>query len=241
LPRGIKASKIAAVEVSEEPFGPTDRAIFLTAAMTGMRHGELLALRWRDIDWEAKRIRVRRNYTRGHWSTPKSRSGERAVPLSGKVEEELRAHLQRSLFSEEDDLVFANPLSGEVLPHGPLVRRFKKALKAAGVRVIRFHDLRHTFGTRIAAAGVPMRTLQEWMGHRDYRTTLIYADYEPADEESGLVNAAFSGESRAQDRNPGSRAKQRLSRLRRPFTARRKQPRPAIPSHPRMARFMVTR
>jgi integrase len=107
---------------------------------------------------------VRRNYTRGYWSTPKSRSGERAIPLSGRVEDELRIHLGHSRFCGEDDLVFANPLSGEVLPHGPLVRRLKKALKAAGVRTIRFHDLRHTFGTRIAAGGVPMRVLQEWMG-----------------------------------------------------------------------------
>jgi len=183
---------IVSVDASGVPFGSTDRAIFLTAAMTGMRQGELLALRWRDVDWEAKRIRVRRNYTRGHWSTPKSRSGERSVPLSSKVEAELRAHLQQSRFSGEDDLVFANPLSGEVLPHGPLVRRFKKAVKAAEVREVRFHDLRHTFGTRIAAAGVPMRVLQAWMGHRDYRTTLIYADYEPGDDESGLVDDAFS-------------------------------------------------
>jgi integrase len=211
----------AAVDVSAEPFGPTDQAIFLTAAMTGMRQGELLALRWRDVDWQAKRIRVRRSYTRGHWSTPKSRSGERAVPLARRVEEELRAHLQRSRFSGEDDLVFANPLSGDVLPHSPLVRRFKKALKAAGVRMIRFHDLRHTFGTRIAAAGVPMRALQEWMGHRDYRTTLIYADYEPGDEESGLVDAAFSGESPAKKDRPGSHGKQRFSRLRSSLAARR--------------------
>ena len=51
--------------------------------------------------------------------------------------------------------------------------------KAAGREAPRFHDLRHTFGTRMAAAGVPMRTLQEWMGHRDFQTTLIYADYTP--------------------------------------------------------------
>jgi len=203
---------IASVDVSAEPFGSTDRAIFLTAAMTGMRQGELLALRWRDVDWQAKRIRVRRNYTRGHWSTPKSRSGERAVPLSSKVEAELRAHLGRSHFSGEDDLVFANPLSGVVLPHGPLVRRFKKALKAAGVREVRFHDLRHTFGTRIAAAGVPMRVLQAWMGHRDYRTTLIYADYEPGDEESDLVDAAFSGPSPLP--TVRTRSTRRFSRLR---------------------------
>ena len=60
-----------------------------------------------------------------------------------------------------------------------LTRTFQSALEAAGVRKVRFHDLRHTFGTRMAAAGVPMRTLQEWMGHRDFRTTLIYADYAP--------------------------------------------------------------
>ena len=71
------------------------------------------------------------------------------------------------------------------------MQRFKKALKAAGVREIRFNDLRHTFGTRMAAAGVPMRTLQEWMGHRDFRTTLIYADYAPGEDESGTVDEAF--------------------------------------------------
>jgi len=214
--------------------------------MAGMRQGELLALRWRDVDWEAKRIRVRRNYTRGYWSTPKSRSGERAVPLSGRVEGELRAHLRRSRFCGEDDLVFANPLSGDVLPHGPLLRRLKKALKAAGVRTIRFHDLRHTFGTRIAAAGVPMRVLQEWMGHRDYRTTLIYADYELGDEESGLVDAAFSAGSPAEKEQARSRVKQRMSRLRESFTAKRSSQDQRYPSPTRSAtrassRSQVTR
>jgi integrase len=159
---------IAAIDIAKGPFGSTDRAIFLTAAMTGMRQGELLALRWRDVDWMAKRIRVRRNYTRGHWSTPKSRSGERSVPLSSRVAEELRVHQRRSSFSDEDDLVFANPLSGKVLSHSPLVQRFKKTLEAAGVRQVGFHDLRHTFGTRMAASPeVSMRKIQEWMRHRD--------------------------------------------------------------------------
>jgi integrase len=55
----------------------------------------------------------------------------------------------------------------------------------------RFHDLRHTFGTRMAAAGVAMRTLQEWMGHRDIETTQRYADYAPSPHEAALVEAAF--------------------------------------------------
>jgi integrase len=110
---------LAAVDVSARPFGRTDHAILLTAAMTGLRQGELLALRWRDVDWRAKRIRVRRNYVRGHWDTPKSRSGERSVPLATRVAEELRRHRERSSFPADGDLVFAHPETGDVLPHSP--------------------------------------------------------------------------------------------------------------------------
>lgn len=184
---------LAAADISEEPFGYTDRAIFLTAAMTGMRQGELLALRWSDVDWQATRIRVRRNYVRGHWHTPKSRSGERSVPLGTRVAAELKQHRQRSRFNGDADLVFPHPLTGQVQDHASLLRRFRRALKAGGVRRVRFHDLRHTFGTRMAASpDVPMRKLQEWMGHRDLRTMQIYAHYEPGDDESALVDDAFS-------------------------------------------------
>ncbi len=55
----------------------------------------------------------------------------------------------------------------------------------------RFHDLRHTFGTTMASAGVPMRTLQEWMGHRDLSTTQRYADYAPNALETAMVEGAF--------------------------------------------------
>jgi integrase len=56
---------------------------------------------------------------------------------------------------------------------------------------LRFHDLRHTFGTRMAAAGVPMRTLQEWLGHANMTTTERYADYAPSTHEAALVASAF--------------------------------------------------
>jgi integrase len=74
-----------------------------------------------------------------------------------------------------------------------LRKRFKRAIEAAGVREVRFHDLRHTFGTQMAAAGAPLRSLMEWMGHRDFATTLVYADYAP-DQTQGvqLVERAFS-------------------------------------------------
>ena len=76
---------------------------------------------------------------------------------------------QRATYNADDDLVFCHPDIETVLDHSALVRRFKRALVAGGVREVRFHDLRHTFGTRMASVGVPMRTLQEWMGHATSR------------------------------------------------------------------------
>ena len=71
-----------------------------------------------------------------------------------------------------------------------ILRRYRRALKATRVdETHRFHDLRHTFGTQMAAAGVPMRTLQEFMGHRDVETTQRYADYAPSAHEAEWVGA----------------------------------------------------
>jgi integrase len=170
-----------------------DRALFLTAAMTGLRKGELIALRWRDVDWTAARIRVRQNYVRGEFGTPKSKRSTRSVPMADEVGGELERLFKRSRFQGDGDLVFAHPASGEPLPKANVTRRFRKALKAAGLDDSRrFHDLRHTFGTHMAAAGAPMRTLQEWLGHRDLATTQIYADYAPSAAEGQMIDRAFA-------------------------------------------------
>lgn len=171
--------------------GRVDRLMWLTAAMTGLRQGELLALRWRDIDWLAGRIRVRQSFVRGEFGTPKSHRSSRSVPLADRVATELDAHHRGTAYGDDADLVFGHPQLGTPLERSRLLKRYKAAAKAAGIRDVRFHDLRHTFGTRMAAAGVPMRTLQEWMGHRDYKTTLIYADYSPVAHERELVEQAF--------------------------------------------------
>jgi integrase len=172
-----------------------DRALYTTAAMTGLRQGELLALRWRDVDWRAQRVRVRRNFVLGEYGTPKSRRSERSVPMADAVGGELDRLCKASAPTEDDDLVFADPHTGEPLERGALLRRYRVALKTARLdQALRFHDLRHTFGTCMAASGVSMRTLQEWMGHRDIQTTQIYADYAPSANEVAQVNAAFAVE-----------------------------------------------
>jgi integrase len=169
-----------------------DRVLYLTAAMTGLRQGELIALRWQDVDWAAQRVRVRRNHVLGEFDTPKSRRSTRSVPMSRRVTRELGQWQKTTRWSGPADLVFAESASGEVLRRGALMRRYRRALKAAKLEPThRFHDLRHTFGTAMAAAGVPMRTLQEWMGHRDMATTQRYADYAPNEREVEMVDRAF--------------------------------------------------
>jgi len=169
-----------------------ERVMYLAAAMTGMRQGELLALRWGDIDWSAQKVRVHANYVRGQFGSPKSRRSVRAIPLAQRLIAELDALHRESLWKADNDLVFANPRTGQPLDRSRILKRFKAACRRAAVKPVRFHDLRHTFGTRIAASGqVPMRTLQEWMGHRDFKTTQIYADYQPGTREAELVNEAF--------------------------------------------------
>jgi integrase len=83
-----------------------------------------------------------------------------------------------------------------------VTRRFKSACEDAGVRVVKFHDLRHTFATRLAASGHPLRTIQEFLGHADSKTTQIYAHYAPSAREVQMVNEAFtraSGDDDADD------------------------------------------
>jgi integrase len=183
--------------IPSDPLGLVERPLYLMAAMTGMRQGELLGLRWRDLDWLAQKVRVRQAWVRGEFKAPKSRRGVRGVPMADLLAGDLERLFQASAFVADDDLVFANPSTGGPLDRSTVRKRFQRACRRAGVRVVRFHDLRHTFGTRMAATGeVSMRRLQEWMGHRDLKTTLVYADYQPDEREAEMVERAFTGSAR---------------------------------------------
>lgn len=183
--------------VPPDVLGPVIRVIVLVAAATGLRQSELLGLRWRDVDWEARRIRVRNAFVRGeHSGDGKSDlSTRRSVPMADLVVAALRAWSERTPYRAPDDLVFAHPETGRPVDRTKLSRRFKEACGDAEVRVIRFHDLRHTFATRLAASGQPLRFIQELLGHADAKTTQIYAHYAPSEREVEMVNEAFARES----------------------------------------------
>jgi integrase len=186
----------SAPPIPPDVLGPVIRVVVLAAAMTGLRQSELLGLRWRDVDWTAQRIRVRNAWVRGeHSGEGKSDlSTRRSVPMADRLARELDRWSRRTLYGADDDLVFAHPESGRQLDRSKLGRRFKAACADAGVRAVRFHDLRHTFATRLAASGQPMRTIQEFLGHADSKTTQIYAHYAPSAHEIEMVNTAFTEE-----------------------------------------------
>lgn len=165
-----------------------DAALYLTAAFTGLRLGELLALRVRDVDFTGEAIRVRASYTYGGLTTPKS-GRVRAVPMVEQVAEALARLLQRERFTADDDLVFPG-VAGDHLDGSALRRRYKDAASRAELRPLRFHDLRHTFGS-LAIDRASIVQVKGWMGHADVTTTMRYLHHKSRADDAKLLTGAF--------------------------------------------------
>ena len=147
---------------------------FLTCAVTtGMRLGELRALKWGDVDWNSRRLWVRRGVDRrGRFSEPKTRTSVRAVAMPATLVSELRSHQLALPRSGEEDLIFPSE-RGTPLDDGNIVRReFKPALRRAKLRQVRFHDLRHSFASLMIAQGAHPKLISEQLGHASVQITL---------------------------------------------------------------------
>jgi integrase len=168
-----------------------DGAIFLTAAFTGLRRGELIALRWRDIDFTASRVRVCGSFAGGRLTSPKN-GHVRSIPLAPDVATALARLADRDHWTSHDDLVFPG-VTGGYLDGSALSRRYKAALQRAALRPLRFHDLRHIFGTRMIAKADILK-VQAWMGHAQISTTQRYLHYVERPDEVALVADAFAVE-----------------------------------------------
>ncbi len=160
-------------------------ALYVLAIHTGLRQGELLALRWEDLDLEGCTLRVRRTLTRskGTYSVgePKTKKSRRTVRLTTTAVEALRGHLKRQL--EEIDrlgdlyqtggLVFANEAGSIINPSNLRTRSFKRVLQQAGLPSdTRFHDLRHTCATLLLSRNVNPKIVSEMLGHATIAITL---------------------------------------------------------------------
>lgn len=174
--------------------GPVLRVLILAAAFTGLRQSELIGLRWKDVDFESQRIRVRNAVVRGeHSGEGKSDlSTRRSVPMTERLRAELERWRSRSIFDHGDDLVFAHPQLGTPLDRTKVTRRFQAACKRAGVPMIRFHDLRHTFGTLAVRGAESIVELQNWLGHAEVRTTMRYTHYREQHDAAERLAKAFA-------------------------------------------------
>jgi len=149
---------------------------FLTAVRMGLRQGELIGLQWGDIDWNGKFLTVRRTIYRKKAKTPKS-GKERAVDISDQLLKVLRDH-KAAMAAEAlkkgrtlSEYVFT---SSRNKPHEPswIRKVHSNALKAAGLRQVPFHALRHSFASALIANGAPLAYVKEQMGHHSIKITV---------------------------------------------------------------------
>ena len=198
----VRAPSVPHVEV--HPWSPQEAAVFLRSTESdrlyalfavgvalGLRKGELLALRWGDVDFESGVLHVRRNVQRLPeglvFGPPKSSRSRRSVPLPATSVRVLRAHRAQQAAEiltlgpewEDSDLVFASTVGTVVEPRN-LNRFFDQLMVKAGVRRIRFHDLRHTCASMLLAQGVPARVVMDVLGHSQLAmTTDLYSHVMP--------------------------------------------------------------
>jgi integrase len=167
----------------QTPIGP----LIYLAIKTGMRQGELFALKWEDVNWESQQIHVQRNLQRimregrqvRDFSTPKTLTSNRVITVGEQTVEVLRNHqhvveLKRVLANKrwkENGLVFPSSIGTPMNPSN-LLKDFSDMLKAANLPHIRFHDLRHIAASIMLNHGIPLLTVSSILGHAQPSTTL---------------------------------------------------------------------
>jgi integrase len=169
--------------VLKEPEG----TFVLVAVLTGLRLGELLALRWGRIDLVDAVLRVEESCFMGRFGTPKTRSSRRAVALAPAVVRAFVAHRSGCLEKSPESLVFGTP-DGLPWKADPLRGLLKQACKLAGVREIDFHTLRHTHSTLLHATGAPVKVAQAQLGHSSSAMTLgVYTHVLPDAQQQAVA------------------------------------------------------
>ena len=161
-------------EGEERAFAEQARVVFLTVVSAGLRRGEILGLRWRDVslaDPAGATLRVRETWVRGAPDTPKSEKCERTIALGERLASELFDHRARTAYQGDDERVFCNPLTGRPLDPKRYAATLRLALKRAKVdgKLRPFHDGRDTSITNAAAAGTSPAALMARAGHSDSR------------------------------------------------------------------------
>jgi len=175
---------------------PEHYPLFLLALHSGLRSGEIGGLQWPDVDWNGKFISVRRAIVRGRITTPKTKGSERKVDCSDDLLRVLadtrRRRQEKALRSGSNEIcpwVFTHRKGKPVDMNNVKVAYFKKVLRKAGLRDIRFHDLRHTYASLLLAQGEPVTYVANQLGHANPGITLkIYSHWVPNESQREAVN-----------------------------------------------------
>jgi integrase len=183
-------------------------ALYVVALSTGMRQGELLALKWRDVDLDAARLQVRATLQRVgdgfDFAEPKTARSRRQVALTATAIAALRRHrvaqaeerLRMGAAWEDNDLVFANEVGRPIEATNLIRRSFHPLLERAVLPRIRFHDLRHTAATLMLGRGVHPKVVAEMLGHSQIAVTLdLYSHVTPTmqREATAALDAVLRG------------------------------------------------
>ena len=173
---------------------PKYRTLFMVAIFSGARQGELLGLKWSDINWQKSQIHIQRTFNKGRFFTPKTKTSKRKIDLGPTVITELKKW-KLACPKNELDLVFPNK-AGEPINYINMVqRKFLPALKAADLPKVRFHDLRHSYAILMIHQGENIKYIQTQLGHSSPTVTLnVYAHLmKPTNQEAAcrLENAIF--------------------------------------------------
>jgi integrase len=148
------------------------RMMFLFAALTGLRQGEIFALRWSDIDWQQSQVQVRRTFNHGEFYSPKSAASSRKVDISPTLRRQLKEWRIASEYSKDSDLVFPSSAGTPLSPANVTSRHFKPALQRAGIEYRKFHTFRHTFASLLLEQGENIRYISGQLGHSSTSLTL---------------------------------------------------------------------
>lgn len=172
------------------------RVIVLLAGSTGLRRGEIIALRWRDIDFKACQADVQHSVWRNVEGDTKTEVSRKPVPLPLFVVDELKQWREASLYKLEDDFVFPSVLKNgkqAISPDSILKREIRPALKRIGVtKRVGFHTFRHTLATLLSSLGVNVKTTQELLRHANPSITMRIYQQAVSEEKRTAQHLAFS-------------------------------------------------
>ncbi len=168
-----------------------DAELIRVAAYTGLRRGELVTLRWRDVDFPRQKMTVRRSLSGTVEATSTKSRRAREVPLPDQAAAAFDRLSRRRDFTAPDEYVFVTRFGRRIDPSA-LRRRYERARDAAGLEPLRFHDLRHTYGSLLVAGGIDLASVKAAMGHSRITTTERYLHARPAGEQAMRFTRAFA-------------------------------------------------